>query len=160
MSNPSGTSLSERLESIISEKRIKSSRAFALSINVDPSLFAKVLKGEREISDSMVKSISEKYNINPDWLLLGHGEKYGQSPNFNEGLPEELQKTLPINIPRDQQFVDIIQTKAMVKTLLHVLAEVKAKVEGRTKEEILNEIYEKNNLDLGDLIKQYSQGLE
>jgi len=67
-----------RLSEIIKEKRLKSARAFALSIDVDPSYLSKVLKCERSITETTVDSIEEKYNIRPDWLLWGKGEKYGQ----------------------------------------------------------------------------------
>lgn len=70
--------IANRLKEVIKEKRIKSTRAFALSIDVDPSYMAKVLKCERSITETTVDAIAEKYNILPDWLLWGKGAKYGQ----------------------------------------------------------------------------------
>jgi hypothetical protein len=156
MAKSDDKAVGKRLEGLIEEMRIKSIRAFALSINTDPSLFSKVLKSVRPISDSMVKELKEKYGVNPDWLLYGRGEKFGQIPNNDDGNYAKL--STQISISREQYIKDIIQTKSMVKTLLHLVADLKAKEEGRPVSDILMEIHEKNTNDLIDLTRQYSQG--
>jgi len=59
----------------MADLRVKSTRSFAISVDIDPSLFAKMLKGEREWSDSAIRTISDKYGLNDQWLIDGTGEK-------------------------------------------------------------------------------------
>lgn len=74
----------KRLQELITDAKSKSVRAFALSVNIDPSLLAKVLSDQRVLTDSMVNSISSVYKVNRDWLLYGTGEKYGQNGTATE----------------------------------------------------------------------------
>lgn len=74
----------QRIESIIKEKRFKSERAFALAINADPSYFAKVMKGQKELPDSMLDGIEEAFNITRNWILTGKGEKFGIIPQHSK----------------------------------------------------------------------------
>lgn len=98
--------IANRLKEVIKEKRIKSTRAFALSIDVDPSYMAKVLKCERSVTETTVKAIADKYSIRPDWLLWGKGEKYGQSEphEYRIGLP-----LTPIEPPIESKYVALLE---------------------------------------------------
>lgn len=69
----------KRLQQVIADSKSRSLRAFALSINIDPSLMAKVIGDQRTLTAAMVKAITEKYKVNESWLLYGEGEKYGQN---------------------------------------------------------------------------------
>lgn len=83
----------KRLQEVIVDSKSKSLRAFALSINIDPSLLAKVVGDQRTLTPAMVKAITEKYKVNEDWLLYGKGEKYGQNGTQQ---PVELSPDLPV----------------------------------------------------------------
>ena len=68
--------IGQRLEEIIADKRVKSKRAFALSIGVDPSFFDKMVKGATSITAAYADKIAEKYGVNKEWLFTGTGPKY------------------------------------------------------------------------------------
>lgn len=82
--------VANRLSELIKEKRIKSIRAFALSINADPSYFSKVTKCERSIPETMVDAIHDKYGVSPDWLL------WGKSPKYRQTAPHEVHNSMVI----------------------------------------------------------------
>lgn len=48
-------------------------RQVALAIGMDPSQFAKILKGTAAISLEKLVDISSKYNVDIKWLLTGRG---------------------------------------------------------------------------------------
>jgi len=83
----------QRLEEVMKDSKTKSIRAFALSINVDPSLLSKVLAGQRNISESIADAVCKTYNVNKDWLLYSEGEKYGQNED-NRGSNGSISKDL------------------------------------------------------------------
>lgn len=76
----------ERLKEVYDDANKKSVRAFALSIGGDPSYVAKMLNGERPVTESVATSIYKTYNVRISWLLYGKGEKYGQNED-NSGQP-------------------------------------------------------------------------
>lgn len=69
--------IAERINEIVMDQRPKSQRAFALSINADPSFFAKIAKGEKPITEAVATALAEKYGANKDWIFNGNGPKYG-----------------------------------------------------------------------------------
>jgi len=74
----------ERLQELQKALNIKSSRQFALALDIngktgDPSYMAKAEKGST-LSDSYITAIETKFNVNADWLKTGHGEMFGKSP--------------------------------------------------------------------------------
>lgn len=78
----------KRLKEVYDGARKKSIRAFALHIGEDPSYVSKMISGERPVTESVADSIKIKYSINPEWLLHGHGDKYGQNDDkMNTPLP-------------------------------------------------------------------------
>lgn len=64
----------DRLSEIMRINRVKSTRAFALSVGADPSFFAKIVKGERPLTESIGNEVAEKYGVSLDWLIEGVGE--------------------------------------------------------------------------------------
>ena len=69
-------SISERLRKIESDLRLKSRRAFALSINADPSFFDKILKGTTPLTEAYAEALEKKYGVSREWLFSGEGEVY------------------------------------------------------------------------------------
>lgn len=79
----------ERLRELMADAESKSLRAYALSINVDPSQLSKVFSGERPITEKIVDRIVKKYNVRKEWLLYGRDLKYGQNgPNKGIESPD------------------------------------------------------------------------
>lgn len=65
-----------RLDEIKKDNKIKSDRAFALSLGTDPSFYGKILKGDRPFPQSIIEALKEKYAVNETWLQHGTGSKY------------------------------------------------------------------------------------
>jgi hypothetical protein len=76
MENVDNKEVGKRIEEIRIEKRIRSKRAFALSIGVDPSFFDKMAKGETPLTQAYANAIALKYGVNIEWLYRGAGDKY------------------------------------------------------------------------------------
>ncbi|HTI09159.1 MAG TPA: hypothetical protein VL832_11410 [Puia sp.] len=68
--------IGQRLEWIIADKRLKSKRAFALSIGADPSFFDKMVRGAATLTDKYADNIASKYGVNKEWLYSGKGAPY------------------------------------------------------------------------------------
>ena len=60
----------------MADSRPRSLRSFALSLNIDPSLFSKILKGERPANQQIIDALVKKYNASEKWLLTGDGDMY------------------------------------------------------------------------------------
>lgn len=68
--------VANRIVEVMVEARPRSLRAFALSLNIDPSLFTKITKGERAPNRTIIDAVVKQYNVNEKWLLTGEGEMY------------------------------------------------------------------------------------
>lgn len=50
---------------------------FARKLGVSESAYKNYERGERDLPLKTAKDICERYDVNPAWLLLGNGVKYG-----------------------------------------------------------------------------------
>src|ERR1700744_2825094 len=83
----------ERLLNIITHQRIKSKRAFAISIDADPSFMDKIIKGKATLTEKIAKKIADVYGINEEWLWSESGDmwnKKGPESNFIEKSSDSL----------------------------------------------------------------------
>lgn len=85
--------VSVRLKEVVQASGKKSLRAFALSINTDPSYFSKVCEGTRSLSETMLNEIVDAYTVNREWLLYGRGEKFGQISPQNTRITHKSSDT-------------------------------------------------------------------
>lgn len=76
MEKPDNKEVGKRLEGLMVDLRLKSRRAFALSVGADPSFFDKIMKGTATLTDGYAKLIEEKYGVNKEWLFTGKGDKH------------------------------------------------------------------------------------
>ena len=53
------------------EKRIKSSRQFALSLEYLPQSLSEILKGRRDVTIELLRKSVERYQINPVYIYTG-----------------------------------------------------------------------------------------
>jgi phage repressor protein C with HTH and peptisase S24 domain len=115
-----------RLKQIMNEYRAKSVRAFALSINTDPSFFAKILKGEKELTQNVADQIRSKYGVNADWLQTGKGEK--AEPQHIQNLDQNKK---PGSIDYQAKYIaGLEEDKAWLKRMLETsLAEILRQME-------------------------------
>ncbi len=58
------------------EKRIRSSRAFALSLNYLPQSLSEILKGRRDVTIELLRQAIATYKLNPVYLFTGDGPMF------------------------------------------------------------------------------------
>ena len=57
-----------------------SQKDFCRGIFLSQSFYAKLEKGERNLNERIYELISNKYNINKEWLITGNGEMFSTTP--------------------------------------------------------------------------------
>lgn len=78
--NESGRRLAEFRES-----RSLSQRELATEIGKSYALVAAVESGNRKLSDAFLYALTERYALNPQWLLTGDGEMYLEREQLTRG---------------------------------------------------------------------------
>ena len=63
-------------DSIREEKRVKSSRQFALALDYLPQSLSEILKGRRDVTIELLRKAVEKYQMNPVYLYTGEGPMF------------------------------------------------------------------------------------
>lgn len=58
------------------EKRIKSSRQFALSLDYLPQSLSEILKGRRDVTIELLRKAIERYQMNPVYIYTGDGPMF------------------------------------------------------------------------------------
>lgn len=58
------------------EKRVKSSRQFALSLDYLPQSLSEILKGRRDVTIELLRKAVETYKINPVFIMTGNGPMF------------------------------------------------------------------------------------
>jgi len=58
------------------EKRIRSSRQFAMSLEYLPQSLSEILKGRRDVTIELLRKSIEKYQINPVYVYTGEGPMF------------------------------------------------------------------------------------
>lgn len=58
------------------EKRIRSSRAFALSLGYLPQSLSEILKGRRDVTIELLRQAIAKYKMNPVYIMTGDGPMF------------------------------------------------------------------------------------
>jgi signal peptidase I len=58
------------------EKRIKSSRQFALSLEYLPQSLSEILKGRRDVTIELLRKSVERYQLNPVYIYTGDGPMF------------------------------------------------------------------------------------
>lgn len=90
-----------------------SQREFCKGIFFSQSLYAQIESGKRKPNERIYELISNKYNINKEWLTTGKGEMFcGKAPDI------ELEKLLEIYKELDPLFKEYIMLQ--IKQLLNI----------------------------------------
>lgn len=71
------------------EKKIKSSRQFALSLDYLPQSLSEILKGRRDVTIEILRKGVEIYGMNPHFLLTGEGSLF-LDKRSGEARPSEF----------------------------------------------------------------------
>ncbi len=58
------------------DKRVRSSRQFALSLDYLPQSLSEILKGRRDVTIELLRKAVEKYKINPVFIMTGEGPMF------------------------------------------------------------------------------------
>jgi hypothetical protein len=58
---------------VIAERRVRSSRQFAISLDYLPQSLSEILKGRRDVTIELLRKAVEKYQFNPRYLCTGDG---------------------------------------------------------------------------------------
>ncbi|GHV81364.1 hypothetical protein AGMMS49944_31550 [Spirochaetia bacterium] len=78
-----GSSLRERLRALRKALDVNQ-KEFSKGIFLSSSFYAQIESGTRNINDRIYELISQKYNVNKDWLKTGKGEMFeSPPPNMN-----------------------------------------------------------------------------
>lgn len=89
----------QRINQLIESQENLSSRQFAISIGMDPSQFAKIVKGIAAISLEKLVEISSKYNVSIEWLVTGETKE--EKLEFAEGDHGYKKQPAPVKMPAD-----------------------------------------------------------
>jgi hypothetical protein len=136
----------ERLLKLQTTLNIKSSRQFALSLDIkgkpgDPSYIKKAEKGAA-LSESYILAIREKFNVNPEWLKYGQGEIFGKSPKYvPHGKSGSVLMEDDPNRSKEPISQRLDQYGALLSVLVSELAAIKVSIGGGKAEDELKKIY-------------------
>ena len=86
MSNPVTKRFIECHDKLKEEKKVASSRQFALTIDTAPQSLNQVLKGKRDVTVINVMALVDKFGANSEYLLAGYG------PMFKDEEDQKLTK--------------------------------------------------------------------
>jgi hypothetical protein len=76
------------------QRKVRSSRQFALSLDYLPQSLSEILKGRRDVTLELLRKGVEKYEMNPVFLLTGKGSHFSQP---DEWLPSKSSVDAPVN---------------------------------------------------------------
>lgn len=83
----------KRIRLVIEDTKL-SERSFAKSLLYSPSYLNRILNGQKDITDRLLRAISYEYNISINWLKNGEGNKHevekGNDINYATILLDEL----------------------------------------------------------------------
>jgi transcriptional regulator with XRE-family HTH domain len=107
------TTIGERIRAVRKALGI-SQRDFCGGIYLSHSFYAKIETGTRNPNERVYELISNKYNVNKDWLLTGRGEMFSKPP------PDvELVQLMEIIKELDPLFRDCIIQQVKLMANLH-----------------------------------------
>lgn len=90
------------------EKRVRSSRAFALSLEYLPQSLSEILKGRRDVTIELLRKAIAKYKMNPVYIMTGHGpmfmtEENGKSFRVLSTIVTPEEEELIVHVPLPAQ---------------------------------------------------------
>jgi len=78
--------ISLRINELILDSKLTQEQ-FANKLGIDQSNLSKILKGQRTTGKNIQKVICSTFNVNPNWLDKGEGDKYLEQNPIRAGLP-------------------------------------------------------------------------
>jgi len=89
MSNPVTKRFIECHDRLKEQKKVASSRQFALAINTAPQSLNQVLKGKRDVTVVNIMTLVDRFDINPEYLLAGYGPMFKEGDDTQHHTPKE-----------------------------------------------------------------------
>ncbi len=82
------------------EKRVRSSRAFAISLDYLPQSLSEILKGRRDVTVELLRKAIDKYKMNPVYLMTGDGPMF-----MTEESNQSFRVLTTIRTPSDDELI-------------------------------------------------------
>lgn len=101
--------ISERIDLLISMLGL-SLKEFSEGIGEDVGYIREIINGRKEVSELLIKQISEKYGINGEWIKNGIGEVF-HTKTLNNG------KKMIMNFYSDIEWDCSLRGKQLIKAL-------------------------------------------
>jgi len=97
MSNPVTKRFIECHDKLKEEKKVASSRQFAIAIDTAPQSLNQVLKGKRDVTVVNVMSLVEKFGVSSEFLLAGYGPMFKEDDSqFKKNTKENKIMYVPM----------------------------------------------------------------
>lgn len=96
MSNPVTKRFIECHDKLKEEKKVASSRQFALAIDTAPQSLNQVLKGKRDVTVMNVMALVETFGANAEYLMAGYGPMFKDDPTPAKPIKENKIMYVPI----------------------------------------------------------------
>ncbi|NJC24871.1 S24 family peptidase [Neolewinella antarctica] len=82
------------------EKRVRSSRAFALSLEYLPQSLSEILKGRRDVTIELLRKAVATYKINPVYIMTGDGPMF-----MTDETNQSFRVLTTIRTPQDDELI-------------------------------------------------------
>jgi hypothetical protein len=82
------------------EKRVRSSRQFALSLDYLPQSLSEILKGRRDVTIELLRKAIAKYKMNPVYIMTGDGPMF-----MTEETNQSFRVLTTIKSPNDDELI-------------------------------------------------------
>jgi len=82
------------------EKRVRSSRQFALSLEYLPQSLSEILKGRRDVTIELLRKAIAKYKMNPVYIMTGDGPMF-----MTEETNQSFRVLTTIQTPNDDELI-------------------------------------------------------
>ncbi|MEM9930094.1 MAG: S24 family peptidase, partial [Bacteroidota bacterium] len=82
------------------EKRVRSSRQFALSLDYLPQSLSEILKGRRDVTIELLRKAIDKYKMNPVYIMTGDGPMF-----MTEETNQSFRVLTTIQSPNDEELI-------------------------------------------------------
>jgi len=89
MSNPVTKRFIECHDKLKEDKKVASSRQFAIAIDTAPQSLNQVLKGKRDVTILNAMALVEKFGVNSEFLLAGYGPMFKEENEQNKKTVKE-----------------------------------------------------------------------
>ena len=106
------------------EKRIRSSRAFAMSLDYLPQSLSEILKGRRDVTIELLRQSIARYKLNPVYLFTGDGPMFmteESNQNFRVlttiTTPNDDEQIIHVPLPAQSAYASELGDPSFVESL-------------------------------------------